>query len=183
MREGKTIGTVRDRLASFVGVCLHPISTRVVAAVRDETAARRSGVAIASLNGLKRNSPRFRGLAVRRGTMDVTRRDLLRVTAAAAPGTALGGLVTVGLAPAVARAQELRINTASLGSVARVWLSAWGLLLLVGVVILGPGAPRPSQRPRSLGPDCSSVVAVVLVLGGGFVLRAVIVLSSYGLGI
>jgi formate dehydrogenase major subunit len=45
---------------------------------------------------------------------DLTRRDFLRGTATAATGTALGGLLATGadLAPAVARAQELRIKTA-----------------------------------------------------------------------
>ena len=46
--------------------------------------------------------------------MDVSRRDFLRVATAAGPGTALGGLAALGagLAPAVARAQELRIKSA-----------------------------------------------------------------------
>jgi formate dehydrogenase major subunit len=46
--------------------------------------------------------------------MDVTRRDFLRFSAAAAGGTALSGLVGAGvnLAPTVARAQELRIKNA-----------------------------------------------------------------------
>lgn len=45
---------------------------------------------------------------------DVSRRDFFRIAAAAAPGTALGGLVGLGaaLGPAVARAQELRIKKA-----------------------------------------------------------------------
>ena len=46
--------------------------------------------------------------------MDVTRRDFLRFSAAAAGGTALSGLVGAGvnLGPTVARAQELRIKDA-----------------------------------------------------------------------
>jgi len=46
--------------------------------------------------------------------MDVTRRDFVKVSASAAAGTALGGLVGLGadLGPAVARAQELRIKDA-----------------------------------------------------------------------
>jgi formate dehydrogenase major subunit len=46
--------------------------------------------------------------------MDVSRRDFLRFSAAAAGGTALSGLVGSGvnMAPAVARAQELRIKNA-----------------------------------------------------------------------
>jgi formate dehydrogenase major subunit len=46
--------------------------------------------------------------------VEVSRRDFLRLAATAGSGTALGGLVAVGagLAPAIARAQELRIKTA-----------------------------------------------------------------------
>ena len=46
--------------------------------------------------------------------MQVSRRDFLRLTASAGGGTAIGGLVGLGvtLAPAVARAQELRIKDA-----------------------------------------------------------------------
>src|SRR5258705_6967400 len=46
--------------------------------------------------------------------MDVSRRGFLKVSSAAAAGTALGGLVGLGanLAPTLARAQELRIKDA-----------------------------------------------------------------------
>src|SRR4029077_8715911 len=46
--------------------------------------------------------------------MLVGRRDFLRLTASAGAGTAIGGLVGLGvtLAPSVARAQELRIKDA-----------------------------------------------------------------------
>jgi formate dehydrogenase major subunit len=45
---------------------------------------------------------------------EVSRRDFLRIAAAAAPGTTLAGLVGLGagLAPALARAQEVRIKKA-----------------------------------------------------------------------
>jgi formate dehydrogenase major subunit len=47
-------------------------------------------------------------------TMEISRRDFLRLLGGAGSGTALGGLVASGvsLAPAVARAQELRIKDA-----------------------------------------------------------------------
>lgn len=47
--------------------------------------------------------------------MGVTRRDFLRISAGAGAGTALGGLAALGvsLAPARARAQELRIKDAA----------------------------------------------------------------------
>jgi len=53
--------------------------------------------------------------------IDVSRRDFFRMAAAAAPGTALGGLVGLGaaLGPAVARAQELRIRIGSR------WVMRW----------------------------------------------------------
>ncbi|HEY3108857.1 MAG TPA: NrfD/PsrC family molybdoenzyme membrane anchor subunit [Chloroflexota bacterium] len=67
---------------------------------------------------------------------------------------------------------------ASLGAVARVWLSAWGLALVVGVVLLGILIPLLLHwRPRLLG-RASLPAAAVLALIGGFVLRAVVVLSS-----
>jgi protein NrfD len=69
----------------------------------------------------------------------------------------------------------------SLGAVARVWLSAWGALLLVGVVFLGLLAPLILHlRPRLLG-HLSVPVGAALVLVGGFLLRVVVVLSSEGL--
>jgi formate-dependent nitrite reductase membrane component NrfD len=68
----------------------------------------------------------------------------------------------------------------SLGSVARVWLSVWGGVLILGVVVAGILVPLGlywrghGARPR--GP----VLASVLVLIGGFLLRVVVVLSSEG---
>lgn len=68
---------------------------------------------------------------------------------------------------------------ASLGAVFRVWLSWWGALLLVGVVLLGILAPLLLEwRPR---PRLGTPLAAILVLIGGFLLRVVIVLSSEGL--
>jgi protein NrfD len=65
----------------------------------------------------------------------------------------------------------------SLGSVARVWLSVWGLLLLL-VVVVGVLVPLALQW-RSAGVDTGpTATATLLVLIGGFVFRAVIVLSS-----
>jgi formate-dependent nitrite reductase membrane component NrfD len=65
----------------------------------------------------------------------------------------------------------------SLGSVARVWLSVWGLLLLL-VVVLGILIPLVMQW-RSAGVETRpTAIAALLVLIGAFVFRAVIVLSS-----
>jgi protein NrfD len=72
----------------------------------------------------------------------------------------------------------------SLGPMARMWLSAWGALLVVGVVILGILAPLVLHaRARGFGPDRTTHLACALVLLGGFLFRVVIVLSSEGLHI
>jgi formate-dependent nitrite reductase membrane component NrfD len=66
----------------------------------------------------------------------------------------------------------------SLGPVFRAWLNAWGLLLLIGVIALGLMAPLVlSWRARRVR-QSNMATAAVLVLIGGFLLRAVIVLSS-----
>lgn len=66
----------------------------------------------------------------------------------------------------------------SLGSVAQEWLSAWGALLLVGVVIVGILVPLALHwRPRLLG-NLTIPTAGVAALVGGLVLRAVVVLSA-----
>ena len=65
----------------------------------------------------------------------------------------------------------------SLGAVATAWLNAWGLLLVVGVVLAGILVPLLLHRRHILG-GLSVPAASVLVLVGGFILRAVVVLSS-----
>jgi formate-dependent nitrite reductase membrane component NrfD len=71
---------------------------------------------------------------------------------------------------------------ASLGRLFWVWFSVWGLLLLVGVVIIGILVPLALQwRPRTLGHGLATPLAALLVLVGGFTLRVVIVLSSNAL--
>jgi hypothetical protein len=61
--------------------------------------------------------------------------------------------------------------------VAGAWLNAWGLLLIVGVVVAGILVPILLHRRQVLG-RLSVPAASVLVLLGGFILRAVVVLSS-----
>jgi len=65
----------------------------------------------------------------------------------------------------------------SLGAVAGAWLNAWGLLLVVGVVVVGILLPLLLHHRQILG-GLSVPAASVLVLIGGFILRAVVVLSS-----
>ena len=61
----------------------------------------------------------------------------------------------------------------------RVWLSFWGLLLLLGVVVAGIVWPLMLRgRPRTAGALRNPAVMVLL---GGFLLRVVILLSSNGI--
>ena len=91
------------------------------------------------------------------------------------------GLVALARFDAWALALELVVLAAflvSLGAVFRVWLSGWGLLLLLGVVVVGLLLPLWLEwRPRMLG-SLTTPAAAVLVLVGGFILRVVIVLAS-----
>jgi protein NrfD len=65
----------------------------------------------------------------------------------------------------------------SLGSLARLWLNAWGVLLVLGVVVVGIVLPFLLYR-RARWSGWAAATASVLVLVGGFLLRVVIVLSS-----
>jgi formate-dependent nitrite reductase membrane component NrfD len=65
----------------------------------------------------------------------------------------------------------------SLGSVASAWLNGWGLLLLIGVVLVGMVIPFTLHRRREWASGPGMSVAALLVLVGGFVLRVVIVMS------
>lgn len=65
----------------------------------------------------------------------------------------------------------------SLGPVLRAFLNAWGVLLVVGVILVGMLLPlalssRPALLPRPV------TTAMVLVLVGGFLLRVVFVFSA-----
>ena len=65
----------------------------------------------------------------------------------------------------------------SLGPVSRAWMNAWGLLLIVGVVIPGLLVPLAAAwQPRRLALHATTTAALVLI--GGFLLRVVVVLSS-----
>jgi len=70
----------------------------------------------------------------------------------------------------------LVLFVASLGSVNRVWIGFWGLVLLVGVVGLGIVAPLRLHAQRR--PLAS---AAKLVLVGGFLLRLATMLASEGI--
>lgn len=78
----------------------------------------------------------------------------------------------------------LALFVASLGSINRVWLSFWGLLLVVGVVGTGILLPLGLHfRPASFGSLAVRPVvnAAKLVLLGGFLLRVATMLASEGI--
>jgi formate-dependent nitrite reductase membrane component NrfD len=66
----------------------------------------------------------------------------------------------------------------TLGPVAVLWLSLWGVLLVVGVVLLGILRPLLLYLRSGTGAHPLANIAAVLVLAGGFLLRVVIVMSS-----
>jgi formate-dependent nitrite reductase membrane component NrfD len=66
----------------------------------------------------------------------------------------------------------------SLGSLARVWLNAWGAVLVLGVVGIGIVVPLLLHARAHTPVSPTARLAAVLVLVGGFLLRVVIVLSS-----
>jgi formate-dependent nitrite reductase membrane component NrfD len=66
----------------------------------------------------------------------------------------------------------------SLGSVARAFLSIWGVLLLVGVVGVGILTPLILERKDRTHGRRELVRSASLVLVGGFLLRVVVLLSS-----
>jgi formate-dependent nitrite reductase membrane component NrfD len=64
----------------------------------------------------------------------------------------------------------------------RVWLNGWGVLFLLGVVVLGILLPLYLEW-RAASSRWSIPAAAVLVLIGGFVLRVVMVLSVHDIGV
>ncbi len=71
----------------------------------------------------------------------------------------------------------------TLGSVLRVWINGWGLLLLLGTIVVGILIPLALQWRSGWRPGGAVAwAAAVLVLVGGFIFRVVIVLSVQGLG-
>jgi formate-dependent nitrite reductase membrane component NrfD len=66
----------------------------------------------------------------------------------------------------------------SLGSVARAFLSWWGMALLLGVIGIGILAPLLLERRHRVHASRELVRSASLVLLGGFLLRVVVLLSS-----
>ena len=70
------------------------------------------------------------------------------------------------------------VLTVAVAGAGVVWLSWWGLLLLLGVVGLGILAPMLLHwSPRLLG-GLTMPASALMALAGGFILRAVVVLSA-----
>jgi len=75
----------------------------------------------------------------------------------------------------------LIVFVASLGAVARVWVSVWGALLLVGVVGFGIVWPLMQHARPAAGGGRAGLNPAVAVLIGGFLLRVVLLLASEGI--
>ena len=94
--------------------------------------------------------------------MEMSRRDFLRVSAAAGSTTALGGLIGSGvnLGPAVARAQELRIKSAHVTpSVCPYCSVGCGTLIhtIDGKVVNIEGDPRSPHNEGTLCPKGAAI--------------------------
>jgi formate dehydrogenase major subunit len=89
--------------------------------------------------------------------MEVSRRDFLKISAATASGTAVGGLAGLGvsLAPTIARAQELRIKNAKATPSVCPYCSV-GCATLVhtidGAIVNIEGDPRSPNNEGTLCP-------------------------------
>jgi formate dehydrogenase major subunit len=94
--------------------------------------------------------------------MEVSRRDFLKVSAGTASGTALGGLTGLGvsLAPALARAQELRIKDARTTPSVCPYCSV-GCATLVhtveGKIVNIEGDPRSPHNEGTLCPKGAAI--------------------------
>jgi protein NrfD len=102
---------------------------------------------------------------------------LLGVRRRAADAATLGWLVWFDRNVLMLELLVLIAFLISLGSVARVYLSWWGVLLLIGVVGAGILWPWLMERERTHTPR-KLVRSASLVLLGGFLLRMVVLLSS-----
>jgi protein NrfD len=102
---------------------------------------------------------------------------LLAIRRRAADLVSLGWLVWFDRNVLIMELLVLIAFLVSLGSVARVFLSWWGALLLLGVVGLGIIIPLMLERGR-VHPPSQLVRSASLVLLGGFLLRMVVLLSS-----
>jgi formate dehydrogenase major subunit len=97
-----------------------------------------------------------------RGAMDLSRRDLFKLSAGTLTGTALGGLTGLGasLAPTLARAQELRIKHAKVAPSVCPYCSV-GCATLVhtveGQIVNIEGDPRSPHNEGTLCPKGAAI--------------------------
>lgn len=103
---------------------------------------------------------------------------LIALGASRAPASGIRALRRFDAGVLVLELAVLVLLVLSLGSIATVWLSMWGGLLLVGVVLVGIVAPLVLHWRSRASPVHNPVIASVLVLIGGFILRLVLILSS-----
>jgi protein NrfD len=103
---------------------------------------------------------------------------LLAVWRRAAPPASIGWLAWFDRNVLVLELLVLIVFLVSLGSVARVFLSWWGVLLAVGVVGAGIVIPLLLERGHRIYTPRHLVRSASLVLLGGFLLRVVVLLSS-----
>jgi formate-dependent nitrite reductase membrane component NrfD len=97
--------------------------------------------------------------------------------------TAPGGLLALHRLDAWVIALEFVILIAvmiSLGPVFRAWLSAWGALLFIGVILVGMLIPLALYARKQWLGDLNLTASAALILIGGFILRLVIVFSAQG---
>jgi formate-dependent nitrite reductase membrane component NrfD len=97
--------------------------------------------------------------------------------------TTMPGILALHRIDAWVIALELLVIVAmfvSLGSVIRAWLNAWGLLLVLGVIVAGILFPLALYWRNDWLGERNMTTAAVLVLAGGFILRTVIVFSAEG---
>lgn len=94
---------------------------------------------------------------------------------------ALPGVAALERMDGLVLALELIVLVAvmiSLGPALRGWLNVWGVVLLIGVVLLGMIAPLVLAWRRRALAHPSLTAAATLVLVGGFLLRVVVIFSS-----
>lgn len=122
------------------------------------------------------DSPWLGALFVASGASTGAAALILLAPARGATERSLEWLSTFDARALVVELLVLILFIASLGSVNRVWLGFWGLLLLVGVVGFGILAPLRLHAKRQ-----PLAGAARLVLLGGFLLRLATILASEGI--
>ena len=95
----------------------------------------------------------------------------------------LGRLAAFDARALVVELLLLIVFLASLGRVAQVWLSGWGVVLLLGVVLAGIVAPLLIHARSGRAGAPSPVRAAALVLLGSFLLRLCVMLASEGISL